>query len=115
MSQTTCDIKISLQYFKFNPHTCKSPFSTFLFLKVEKSKSYLKCYTRQYPDLLNPVYIEEVHRNPKVFVLRNVISDAELDFIREESQDKVRSFASIRVHLLDYQEEIYALLVQDKI
>ena len=70
---------------------------------MDNNESYLKCYTRQYPDLMNPVYIEEVHRNPKVVVLRNIISDAELDFIREESQDKVNSLASTTVHLLDTQ------------
>ena len=84
----------------FNCFKLRSPF-LHLFFKLDNSKSYLKCYVRQYPDLLNPVYIEEVHRNPKVVVLRNVINDAELDFIREESQDKVSSLASTTIHLLD--------------
>ena len=56
---------------------------------MDNNKNNLRCYTREYPDLKNTVYVEEIHKNPRMFILRNLFSDAELDNVKKESEDEV--------------------------
>ncbi len=50
----------------------------------------LQCYIREVPHLEEPIHVEELHRNPNVYIVRNLFPDSELNRVRDGAQEQVR-------------------------
>ncbi len=49
----------------------------------------LQCFTREVPDLEQLIHVEELHRNPNVYIVRNLFRDSELNRVKHGAQEEV--------------------------
>ncbi len=66
-----------------------------LYFQVLRPQAGLRCDVRRHADLQRDVYVEQLHTRPNVFVLRNVLSTAELRHVTSTAEDQVRKYEQI--------------------